>query len=138
MSVTSTFEAAFITLLTNLLNDPAFSIAWARAPQGAPVQGRKEVVLFYAPGGDRQYTHSGVSQEQGRRIQVSIYSVDPQDTKDASKAIHLVMDGWQGVLSDGSRIFAVVPGMQDIDYFDNEEKVFQTVFDWEVRMSEGS
>lgn len=132
----STFEIAFLAKLGTLLNDASIILTWGRAPEGAPVVGRKEVVLFYAPGGERQLTHSGMSTEQGRRIQVSIFSHEVQDVKNAAQAIHTALDGWSGTLADGTAIYAVVPGIQDIDSFDNEEKVFQTVLDYMIRMSE--
>jgi len=138
MTVTSKFEQAFLDMVRGQINDPSFAFAWARLPQGAPVEGRKEVVFFYAPGGDRQaLLAGGISAEHGRKVQVSIFSVNVQDAKDAAKAIHALLDGWRGTLSDGSTIFNVVPGMQDIDSFDNDERVFQTVFDYTVRMVEG-
>jgi hypothetical protein len=138
MSVTSTFEPAFIAKVSERVNDPAFKFFWSRAPQGAPVDGVKEVVFFYAPGGERTLNlDNTMSAEQGRRIQVSIFATDPQLVRDASKALHLAMEGFHGTLSDNSIIFAVNPGMQDVDSFIDAEKVYQTVFDWEVRLIEG-
>lgn len=140
---TSNFESAFITTLTGLLNDSSIVLSWARLPNGAPVEDIKEVALFYAPGGDRESAHDGVATEQGRVIQVSIFSVDPQDVKDASKALHAALEGVPGsrspmigTLSDGSIIFNVLSHRQDDDFFDNEEQVFQTTFDVMVRMTE--
>lgn len=141
--ITSTFEAAFLTKLKTLLNDNSMVLAWSRLPQGAPVAGIKDVALFYAPGGDRESAHDGLQDEQGRVIQVSIFALDPQDTKDASKALHRALEGAPGSLSpmigslpDGSYIFNVVPQIQDQDLYDNAEKVYQTTFAVMVRMSE--
>lgn len=137
MSITSTFEAAFIAKVDELIADPSFSYFWNRAPQGSPVDGVKEVVFFHAPGGERTLNLDNTkSAEQGKKIQVSIFATDPQLVRDASKALHLTMEGFHGVLSDTSQIFTIVPGMQDVDSFDNDEKVYQTVFDWDIRLIE--
>jgi hypothetical protein len=138
MKIQSKFEAAFIAQVKATVNDPDFYFAWGRAPQGQPVEGRKEVVFFYTPGGERDaLLAGGVSAEHGRQIQVSVFSVLQQDCLDAAKAIHTVLDGWGGTLSDGSRVFIVVPAMQDRNEYINDEKVFQTVFEYSVRMIEG-
>lgn len=139
MSVTSTFEAAFIEMVRGRINDANFTFAWALLPKGSPVDGRKEVVFYYAPGGERTaLLAGGISAEQGRVIQVNIFTTDPQTTRDAALAIHQALDGKAATLSDGSFIFNVIPQMQDIDLpFDNDEQVYQTTFDYSVRMIEG-
>jgi hypothetical protein len=135
--MTSTFEQSFMDWISGQVNDASFAYFWSRTPQGAPVEGRKEVVFFYAPGGDKQALLSGgMSTEEGRKVQVSIFSINVQDVKDAALTLHNVLDGANNVtLADGTKIFSVVPGMQDIDSFDDAEKVFQTVFDVTVRKS---
>lgn len=132
--MSASFQAAFIGLLTTGLNNPNVTIAWAQLPAGAPVLGKTDVVLFNAPGGERENTHSGMSGEMMRRIQVSIFSVDPQDVADVGEACHTILDGYRGTLTDGTVIGNIVPGMQDIDSWDNQEKVHQRVFDVQVRM----
>lgn len=133
----STFEQAFIDWITGQVNDASFAYFWSRSPQGAPVPGRKEIVFFYAPGGDKQALLSGgMSTEEGRKVQISIFALDVQDVKDAALTLHSVLDGAHNVtLSDSTTVFSIVPGMQDIDSFDNDERVFQTVFDVTVRKS---
>jgi hypothetical protein len=139
MSVTSTFEAAFIAQVKALINDVTFNYFWSRAPQGSPVDGIKEVVFFYAPGGERTLNLDNTkSAEQGRKVQVSIFATDPQLVRDASKALHDAVEGFHGTLQDGATIFSVNPGMQDVDSFIDDEKVYQTVFDWDIRLIEGS
>jgi hypothetical protein len=141
MSVTSTFEAAFLARLTALLSDASIVLAWSRLPQGAPVSGVKDVALFYAPGGDRESAHDGVAGEEGRVIQFSIFSPDPQDVKNASKALHYALEGAPdtlspmiGDLTDGSHIYNVTVHSQDYDQYDNDEKVYQTVFEVMIRL----
>lgn len=130
----STFEAAFLAWVTGQLNNPNVTTSWGLLPEGAPVQGKIDVVLFYAPGGERQAILDGVSTEQTRKIQFSIFSPDPQDVKDVAKSLHAIVDGAQGTLADSTPIYNIVPGMQDIDAYDNEEKVHQTVFDVDVHI----
>jgi hypothetical protein len=134
--MSDTFRASFLAFLSSGLNDTNVTVSWGRAPQGAPVPGRTDVVIFNAPGGERQSTHSGVTAEITRKIQFSVFSVDPQDVADVTKALHAIVDGARTTLSSGAKINNVTPGMQDIDQFDNEEKVHQTVFDVDVHVSE--
>lgn len=142
MSV-STFEAAFMAALSGLLNDTSIVLAWSRLPIGAPIPGKKDVVLFYAPGGDMESAHDGVTSEEGRVIQVTIFSSNPQDVKNASKSLRFALIGAPGsqspmigTLGDGSTIFNIVSHRTDYDTYDNDEKVHQTSFDVMVRMTE--
>lgn len=128
-----TFEEAFIAMVAAGSGIPVAQIAWGQAPLGQPAAGAPQIVLRNAPGGDRELTHSGVSSEMGRMIQVSIFGLAVLDARNAAEALHAI-DGFQGSLDDGSLIWAVAPAMQDVDGYDNTEKLFQTVFNWIVRM----
>lgn len=132
--MSDTFKASYRSMIIGRLNDTNVSVTWGRTPTGAPIPGKTEVVLHYAPGGEREDTHSGLSGEESRRIQFSIFSMDPQDVADVSKALHAIVDGQRGTLSDGTTVFNTVPGIQDIDSFDSDEQVYQTVFDIEIHI----
>lgn len=138
MSLVSQFEPTFLAWLQARVADAAYKFYWARTPEGSPQAGVIEVTMWYVPGGDRQVTNSGMSGEEGRRIQFSIFSPDPQDVKNASKTLHRTLEGFSGDLGDDTHIWGIIPGSQDRDTYDTVEQVHQTDFDVIVRMTEGS
>lgn len=133
--MSSTFEAAFMAMLISRVDDENVIITWGQSPKGAPVAGKTDVVIFYAPGGERENTHSGMSGAETRAIQFSVFSLDPQTVHDVAKSLHNAVDGTRGTLADGTTIDNTINTIQDIDSFDSDEQVHQVIFQIDVHIS---
>lgn len=132
--MSATFEKAFRQLVIDRIDNSNFSVSWDIAPEGQPEAGEAQIVIYYAPGGDRQITNDGPSSEHTRSLQFSVFGSTPQDSKDAAKALHDNLDGLTAILTDGTKVNAIIPTTQDISQYIKEEEVYQTVFGVNVNM----
>lgn len=77
----------------------------------------------------------GVNALQMKRMQFDCYGSNAVQAKALAKAVHNLLDGYRGVLSEGSEIQSCLPN-QDIDEFDFDPQVFRVACDFNIRFIE--
>ena len=77
----------------------------------------------------------GVNALQMKRIQFDCYGANAVAAKTLAKAVHSLLDGYKGTLSENTQIQSCLPN-QDIDMFDYDAQVFCIHCDFNIRFIE--
>lgn len=73
----------------------------------------------------------GINATQARRVQFDVWAVTPRDADKVCDAIHAVLDGYKGVLNDGTTVQGSFP-VSDIDLMDEEAQLAGMAVDFNV------
>jgi hypothetical protein len=77
----------------------------------------------------------GVNALQMKRIQLDCYGKNGAAAKALAKAVHNLLDGYRGFLSEGTEVQSCLPN-QDIDLYDSDRKSYCVHCDFNVRFIE--
>jgi hypothetical protein len=77
----------------------------------------------------------GVNALQMKRFQIDCYGKNAPQAKALAKAVHRLLDGFKGTLSEGSEIQSCLPN-QDIDEFEYDPQLYRVACDFNVRFIE--
>lgn len=76
-------------------------------------------------------TNQGTNATQQRLVQIDCWGNNPKDADDLAKAVHAVLNGYRGTLSEGSFIQSCLPA-GDVDLDDEELKCSGIAVDFSV------
>jgi hypothetical protein len=79
----------------------------------------------------------GVNALQMKRFQIDCYGANAVAAKSLAQAVHNLLDGFRGVLSEGTLVQSCLPN-QDVDTFDFDPQVFRIMCDFNVRFIEST
>jgi len=74
----------------------------------------------------------GVNATQLRRVQVDCWGKTPKDADELAQAVHNLLDGYRGVLSEGTTVQASLPS-GDVDLLDEDLKIAGIAVDFNIR-----
>lgn len=78
----------------------------------------------------------GVNALQMKRFQIDCLSKkSPVEAKTLAQAVHALLDGFRGTLSEGTYVQSCLPN-QDIDTFDYDPQTFRVMCDFNIRFIE--
>lgn len=77
----------------------------------------------------------GVNALQTKRFQIDCWGKNPVQAKTLAKAVHFLLDGFRGTLSEGSVITSCLPN-QDVDTFEYDPQAFRILLDFNVKFYE--
>jgi hypothetical protein len=77
----------------------------------------------------------GVNALQMKRMQIDCYGNNAVEAKTLCKAVHNLLDGYRGTLSEGTVIQSSLPN-QDVDSFDFDLSVYRISLDFNIRFVE--
>lgn len=77
----------------------------------------------------------GVNALQMKRFQIDCYGQNAVQAKTLAKAVHNLLDGFRGTLSEGTYVQSCLPN-QDVDTFEYDPQVFRVMCDFNLRFIE--
>jgi hypothetical protein len=77
----------------------------------------------------------GVNALQMKRMQIDCYGQNAVSAKTLAQAVHLALDGFRGVLSEGTLVQSCLPN-QDVDEFEFDPQVYRVACDFNIRFIE--
>jgi Protein of unknown function (DUF3168) len=77
----------------------------------------------------------GVNALQMKRMQIDCYGQTAVAAKTLAQAVHNALDGYRGVLSEGTVVQSCLPN-QDVDEFEFDPQVFRVACDFNIRFIE--
>jgi Protein of unknown function (DUF3168) len=76
-------------------------------------------------------TLQGVNATKMRRFQIDCWGNNPKEADDLATAVHALLDGYRGVLSEGTRVHSCLPN-SDVDLDDEDGKISGVAVDFNV------
>jgi hypothetical protein len=70
-----------------------------------------------------------------KRMQIDCYGQNAVSAKTLAQAVHLALDGFRGVLSEGTLVQSCLPN-QDVDEFEFDPQVYRVACDFNIRFIE--
>ncbi len=77
----------------------------------------------------------GVNALQTKRFQIDCWGKNVVQAKSLAKAVHFLLDGFRGTLSEGSVITSCLPN-QDVDMWEYDVQAFKVVCDFNIKFYE--
>src|SRR5271166_1959412 len=77
----------------------------------------------------------GVNALQTKRFQFDCWGKNVVQAKTLAKALHFLLDGFRGTLSEGSVVTSCLPN-QDVDMFEYDPQAFKVVADFNIKFTE--
>jgi Protein of unknown function (DUF3168) len=77
----------------------------------------------------------GVNALQTKRVQIDCYAANAPAAKQLAAALHNLLDGYKGTLSEGTLVMSSLPD-QDVDSFEYDPQMFRIACDFTVKFIE--
>jgi len=91
---------------------------------------RLPLIAFSYVGGSSGNTLDGVGGIQKLRLQIDCWGTTPVDAKNLADAVRKVLDGYQGVLSDGTWLQSAVMVHPGIDFFSDASRYYRRMLEF--------
>ena len=79
----------------------------------------------------------GVNALQMKRMQIDCYGQNAPQAKALAQAVHNLLDGYKGTLSEGTQIQSCLPN-NDVDEFDYDPQMYRVICDFNIRFIESA
>lgn len=98
-----------------------------RIPEGTSYP----VICLYVISPEYSITLQGVNATQKRLVQLSCWAKTPKGADELAKAVHACLNGYRGVLSEGTQVQSCIP-CGDVDSDDEQLKLSGMLVDFAV------
>lgn len=130
-----------------LINDPSVGPMVGGQPGSPPTPGTRvrpimlpagssyPAIVYLVVATKPLTSMDGVNALQMKRFQIDCYGKNAVQAKTLAKAVHFLLDGFRGTLSEGTVVSCCLPN-QDVDTFDFDPQAFRVMCDFNIRFIE--